>query len=613
MRKYATIGQFGAICAFALFAAAGRASAGQDTAALVGQVVDESGAALPGVTVTAKSPALQVTEVTAVSDDRGEYRLTTLPIGTYAVTYDLAGFQSLRREGMRLTSGFIARVDIVLKVGALEETVTVTGDSPVVDVTSTATSTRLTAEMLETTPTGRVGFFALLQQAPGVRNTIDIGGSSANANTITFRSFGQSGEAWQSLEGIVTSSAKTGQSGNYFDYASVEEARVQTVGADASMALRGVMMDVIVKSGSNQFHSTTWWQQTNSNFQSSNLDDNLMAQGITEPAELRARWTVNSDLGGRILRDKLWFYVGGTRNVNNETVLGAFKPDGTPAEDNKTSDWYNTKISYQATNRHKFVGFQQYQHKDAIRNVTQFVPWESRTFQSLNGITAKGEWLGVWSNSLVTSLTTGLWQWNSPFSCPGTQAVATFDLVTQMRTGCGTGQATGGEDPIERNIPVKASATLYQPDMFVGNHEFKMGMDYVHSLISRRRPARPVEGDYQLNFRSGVPFQIVTYNFPVDPITNSDYLGLYLMDSWTIGPPPDAEPRVALRPRQGLRPRTVPRGGQLRAGGVLRPHRLPDLELGRPAPARVVRPLRHGPHGAEGRLGPLRSPPLDRP
>lgn len=307
----------------------------QTAASIVGQVVDESGATLPGVTVTATSPALQVPSVTAVTDERGEYRLTPLPIGVFAVTYELAGFQTVKREGLRLTSGFTARVDLSLKVGGLQESVTVSGASPVVDVASTATSTRLTAEVLETTPTGRVGFFALLQQAPGVRNAIDIGGSSANANSITFRSFGQSGEAWQMLEGILTASAKTGQSGNYFDYASVEEARVQTVGADASMPLRGVMMDVTVKSGSNQFKGTTWWQQTNSSFQSSNLDDALRSQGITDPAEIRARWTVNSDLGGRVVRDKLWFYIGGTRNVNNETVLGAYKPDGTPAEDNK--------------------------------------------------------------------------------------------------------------------------------------------------------------------------------------------------------------------------------------------------------------------------------------
>ena len=506
----------------------------QQEASIVGVVTDESGGILPGVSVAARSPSLQVPQVLTVTDERGEYRLTPLPIGTYEVTYELPGFQSIRREGVRLTSGFTAKIDTVMGVGGLQESVTVSGASPVVDVTATSTSTRLTTEMLETIPTGRVGFFALLQQAPGVRNTIDIGGNSANANALTFRSFGQSGEAWQSLEGVLTASAKTGQSGNYFDYASVEEARVQTVGADASMPLRGVMMDVTIKSGANQFHSSTWWQHTNSSFQSSNLDDALRTQGITEPADLRARWTVSSDLGGRIVPDKLWFYAGLTRNVNNQTVLGAFKPDGTAADDNKTSDWYNTKISYQATTNHKIVGFQQFQHKTAVRDVTQFVPWESRTFQTLNGITAKGEWQGVWSNLLVTSVTAGLWQWNSPFSCPGTSAVATFDLVTQMRTGCGTGMATGGEDPLERNIPAKASATLYQPDLFLGNHEFKAGMDYVHSLISRRRAARTVEGDYQLNFRSGVPFQIVTYNFPVDPITSSDYLGLYVMDSWTI-------------------------------------------------------------------------------
>ena len=531
-RSWRRTANLGAGLVFTLLAAIGSAAA-QD-AGIVGQVVDESGAALPGVTVTAKSSALQVPQVTTSTDGRGEYRLTPLPIGTYEITYDLAGFQSVRREGLRLTSGFTAKIDTTMKVGALQESVTVTGGSPVVDVTATSTTTRLTSEMLESTPTGRVGFFALLQQAPGVRNALDIGGSSANANTITFRSFGQSGEAWQTLEGILTASAKTGQSGNYFDYASVEEARVQTVGADASMPLRGVMMDAFVKSGSNLFHSTTWWQQTNSNFQSSNLDDKLRAQGITEPPELKARWTVSSDLGGRIIQDKLWFYVGATRNVNTETVLGAFKPDGTPAIDDKTSDWWNTKISYQASRSHKFVGFQQWQHKDAIRNVTQFVPWESRTFQSLTGVTAKGEWQGVWASSLVTSVAAGVWQWHSPFSCPGTQAVATFDLTTQLRTGCGTGQATGGEDPLERNIPVKASATMYRPDLFLGNHEFKAGFDYVHSLISRRRPARPVEGDYQLNFRSGVPFQIVTYNFPVVPITNSDYTGFYVMDGWTM-------------------------------------------------------------------------------
>ncbi|MFN7914974.1 MAG: carboxypeptidase-like regulatory domain-containing protein [Vicinamibacterales bacterium] len=322
------------------------AAAGQDVAGILGQVTDESGAVLPGVTVTAKSPALQVPSVSAVTDERGEYRLTPLPIGSYEVAYELSGFSTIRREGLRLTSGFTAKIDVSLKVGSLEESIQVTGASPVVDVTSTSTSSRLTTEMLESTPTGRVGFFALLAQAPGVRNSLDIGGSSQNANSITFRAFGQSGESWQTLEGILTTSAKTGQSGNYFDYASVEEARVQSIGADAEMPLRGIMMAAIVKSGSNAFHSSTWFSDTSSKFQSSNLDDGLRAQGLSSPAELEARHTLSSDLGGRIVRDRLWFYTGVSRS---RPLLGAYKPDGSPTLDDKLSVWLNAKVSYQMT------------------------------------------------------------------------------------------------------------------------------------------------------------------------------------------------------------------------------------------------------------------------
>src|SRR5262245_40731356 len=107
------------------------------SASIVGQVTDESGAVLPGVTVTATSPALQVPQVVAITNERGEYRVTPLPIGTYTVEYGLSGFQTVRREGMRLTAGFVASIDIALKVGSLEESVTVSGVSPVVDVHST--------------------------------------------------------------------------------------------------------------------------------------------------------------------------------------------------------------------------------------------------------------------------------------------------------------------------------------------------------------------------------------------------------------------------------------------------------------------------------------------
>ena len=146
-------------------------------AGITGVVTDNSGAVLPGVTVTATSSALQVPSVTSVSDERGEYRLSPLPIGVYTVLFELTGFQSVRREGVRLTVGFTARVDSQLNLGGLEETITVSGSSPLVDTTSTATSIELTREQLEVLPTSRDGFHSFLNQAPGVRTNLDVGSS----------------------------------------------------------------------------------------------------------------------------------------------------------------------------------------------------------------------------------------------------------------------------------------------------------------------------------------------------------------------------------------------------------------------------------------------------
>ena len=118
-------------------------SAAQQDASIVGVVTDESGAALPGVTVTATSPSLQVPSVTTVTNERGEYRLTPLPIGVFSVVYELSGFQSVRRDGIKLTTGFVATVNVPMGIGAVQETLTVTGASPVVDVSNTQRGTRL--------------------------------------------------------------------------------------------------------------------------------------------------------------------------------------------------------------------------------------------------------------------------------------------------------------------------------------------------------------------------------------------------------------------------------------------------------------------------------------
>lgn len=198
---------FGFVLACTLLLAASPVFAQSQDASIIGQVTDDNGAVLPGVTVTATSPALQVPQVTAVTNERGEYRLTPLPIGTYTVQYELQGFGGLRREDIRLTAGFTARVDVALKLGTLEETITVSGAAPVVDVASTSATTQLTGEALDLIPTGRTGLQSALVQAPGVRTNLDFGNVT---NNPFFRAFGQNGDSWQQVDGVVTTSPKSG-------------------------------------------------------------------------------------------------------------------------------------------------------------------------------------------------------------------------------------------------------------------------------------------------------------------------------------------------------------------------------------------------------------------
>ena len=237
--------------------AAQPAGQAQTAGSIVGRATDESGGVLPGVTVTATSPALQLPQVVDVTDAQGDYRLTPLPIGTYEVAYTLTGFQTVRRDTLRLTAGFVARVDVALKVGALEESITVSA-TPTIDVQSTGAVTVLTRETLEVVPSSRAGIITLMNQSPSVRSQLDVGGSQSN-QLPAMRVYGIATQAtsWLVLDGVVTTDAgQTGGGGSYFDYASFEEARMQTIANDVETPNRGINLNLIVKSGGNQSTAT---------------------------------------------------------------------------------------------------------------------------------------------------------------------------------------------------------------------------------------------------------------------------------------------------------------------------------------------------------------------
>src|SRR5207249_2844383 len=352
-----------------------------------GTVKDESNSVLPGVTVTVTSPQLQVGQLVQVSDAAGNYKFVDLPAGTYRLRAELTGFSTSVREDLRLTVGFNARVDLTLKLGAMEEAITVSGQSPVVDVTSTAASVAFTKEVLDSIPRGRdlQNIFAM---APGVTQAIaDVGGSTM-AQRQNLSSYGVLSQPKLQVEGMNITMGADQNTAIYFNDSTLEEVQIKSSGNDAEVSVPGISMVAIMKSGGNAFHGTYQASTESPKFQGDNLDDALRAQGLTATSPLKNFYDLSADLGGRIIRDKVWFYGAYGRQAKKEGVLGFASgpgPDGKyltaddPLADSETSlSQLSAKLSYQLTKNNRLVyAWQRGTKAQPQNNAGRFTPLES--------------------------------------------------------------------------------------------------------------------------------------------------------------------------------------------------------------------------------------------
>src|SRR3954462_191194 len=284
------------------------------TGAINGKVTDTSGAVMPGVTITISSPSMQGTRTDVTGTD-GVYRFSAIPPGEYTVTYELAGFEKIVREGLRVGLGFTATVNVELRVASLAESVTVSGQSPVVDVATTKTSTNFDAQQLASLPNAR-DFWSILAAAPAIQmQRIDVGGSAAGTQTGYSTYDTKSDQHRPMVEGIVNTEG-TNAAGFYYDYGSVEEVSVTTGANAADMPWAGVMSQFIAKSGGNTYHGKIYADYENENIQSRNIDDAQIALGVkgggglaaTDLNRLHSYHDLNGDVGGYMKKDKLWWY-----------------------------------------------------------------------------------------------------------------------------------------------------------------------------------------------------------------------------------------------------------------------------------------------------------------
>ena len=331
---------------------------------------------------------------------------------------------------------------------------------------------------------------------------------------------------------------------NYWDYTAIEEAAVKTIGNSAEVPSRGVNLNALVKSGGNDFHSSISYNKTPVSTQADNIDDKLRAQGIGTGNAIADRHSMSADLGGRIIRDKLWFYTAWRRQIDDQAPLNTFMPDGTtPAVAHELS-WFNTnKVSWQMSPQNKFIGFYAFNHKYDTSNLSQFIPWDSRGGLMTPSVTYKAEWQKLYGSKLVTSFQYGFWTYDSHYwSFADRSFEPTFDQTTQMNHGP---QTTIGQRPHNPRNHFKGSATTFQPDLFYGSHEFKFGFDYVDNWFGRQYPLldpdTTLEGaysswvyNYRLIFQNSNPFQIEVWNNPALAKVVTHYGDAYFTDQWTV-------------------------------------------------------------------------------
>ena len=530
------------------FAQGGGASS---TGTIQGRVADSQGAVLPGVTVTATSPSALGAQTT-VTSETGNYRFPALPPGNYELTFELAGFNSLKREGISISLGFTANVNVELALATLQETVTVSGASPVIDTSSSRVQQNFKMEQLQSIPNGR-DMWALLAVTPGVAmNRVDVGGNRAGTQQ-GYSAYGQTGQVRVLIEGINTTEG-TGGAGFYFDYASLEEAFLGTSGQSAEMPNPGVQSQFIARSGSNTFVGEYHMDWYNNSLQGSNLPDEYLAptafNGTNGSNAIREHsneidkykdWDINA--GGPLAKDKLWFF-GTYRRQNNAVAQPSFLFD-------KTFDtllWNAVgKVTYQMNQKNKLIGYYQWGQKEQPNRLpesTYTYVSPDQTLSQLSGSWVyKAEWNGTISDKLYLEARYGDFGYYFPLGTNSPDNFFTND------TGAARLEGAHQKQQLDRDRKQYNFASTYFLDTGKGSHTFKMGAELLKEQSWEGYESyRGGTSNMQLQFNNGAATRVI-FGFPTaDCVVGSlaahdclkaqaalDAIGLFLTDTWAVG------------------------------------------------------------------------------
>lgn len=512
---------------------------GPTSGSINGIITDNTGAVLPGVTVTATGPALMGAQ-SSVSSGQGQYRLPSLPPGTYRLTYELAGFTTVIREGIVVNIGFAATVSVQLSVASLQESVTVTGESPVVDIQNTNIQNNFNAELLKSLPNAR-DIWSLLAVAPGTMVTrFDVGGSTAGTQT-GYTAYGLSGQVRVQIDG-VNATEGTGGTG-YFDYGAFDEVQIGTDSNDASMPTPGVQLNAVLKSGGNDFKGEFYLDYENQSLQGRNVDDRLRRLGVGEGTRITKYYDANLQVGGPLQHDKFWYFVS-TRGQDIGTKVTGY-PVERPGDFEFMTGLYHItyKLTYQLNSNNRLSHYVQLRRKLQPRRGASSTLYADAVYKQ-DSISTYGnaEWNSIVNPRFFFNARVSTWGYNWIDYAYGNEMVLGENLVNR-RSETATGNVEGSayaDQNVRRRWQFDWTGTLYKDDFLGGTHALKMG--YLTEWEVQHYEANGYKDAFAMNFNSQAgspdftrPFRVTLYNTPTDQENSLWHHGAYVQDQISVG------------------------------------------------------------------------------
>ena len=464
------------------------------TGTLNGTVYDQDKQPLPGVTVSISSPALILPQLETITTERGHFRFPALPPGEYRVTFKLPGFKTLIREGIRVTVGVTTTLDVVLEQATVEESVTVIGQAPTVDVQRTSMAVNITKELLQSLPAARA-LGTYFNMAPGVTSST-VHGSSERDNTYN-------------IDGVNVTDPVTGTQAGSFSIDIMEELSVQTGGLPAEYgSVRGGVVNVVTKSGGNRLSVSLLGYFRNDDLQSVNNKGTIF-EG--QKGGFDYEYEPSLTIGGPVIKDKIWFFITGNYRKTQEYVLGYpwDKTENVPLDYNYYMPFF--KLTYQMTKKTRIVlSFNYYDfirhHRGASTNRTVDSTWN----QTTPIYTYNFQLTQFFSSNLFMNFKVAYLNYHLNLTAKNDK-VQIYDAATSRYW-----QSYGYDDVYSRDRIQALTDATYFLDNVAGSHEIKFGAEFEYSYDSRNWRSNYDEYGFG-------PFFYFNSNYiPIYPSTRSD-------------------------------------------------------------------------------------------